>query len=60
MTLEDFAESHHLDPTWIELRRQCNHIVKQPDFWYRKELRDAARELAVKASNILADAKKTS
>ncbi len=60
MSLEDFAQSHHLEPRWIELRSQCNHIVGQPDFWYRKDLRDSARELAVQASNILAASMKAS
>lgn len=53
MSLEEFAQSHGLDPNWIELRIRCNQIVGQPDFWYRKDLRDSARELAVEASDIL-------
>lgn len=52
-SLEDFARIRHLSPTWIDLRRQCNRIVEQSDFWYRKDLQDRARELAVKASDIL-------
>lgn len=58
MTLEEFAQLHGLGLAWIELRHECNRIVAQPDFWYRKELRDSARELAVKASDLLAAAKK--
>ncbi len=53
MSVEEFARIHPLAPTRFELRHQCNRIVERPDFWYRKELRDSARKLAVKASDIL-------
>ncbi|MGH9588082.1 MAG: hypothetical protein ACRD3F_14100 [Acidobacteriaceae bacterium] len=53
MSLEEFARMNHLDSTWVELRCKCNQIVARPDFWYRGDLRDAARELAVRASDIL-------
>jgi len=43
MSLEDFAQSHHLDRRWIELRSQSNHIVGQPDFWCRKNGERAQR-----------------
>lgn len=56
MSLEEFARIHNLGPTWLELRYECNRIVARPDFWYRKELQSAARELAVKASDMLAAA----
>lgn len=53
MSLEDFARIHHLPAAWLNLRLECNQIVARPDFWYRRELRDSARELAVAASEIL-------
>lgn len=56
MPLEDFARIHQVDSSWIYLRLECNRIVARPDYWYRKELQDAAREFAVKASDILAAA----
>lgn len=59
MSLEEFARTHLLDSHWLNLRLECNRIVARPDFWYRRELQDAARQLAVAASNILAsDTKK--
>ncbi len=58
MSLEEFARIHNLDPTWLELRRECDRIVARPDFWYRRELQNAARDLAVKASDMLAAAMK--
>ena len=54
MSLEEFAQAHHLGDVWVELRHECNRLVERPDFWYRKEFRDSARELALKASDILA------
>lgn len=53
MSLEEFAQIHHLNSDWIELRQQCNRIVARPDYWYRKDLQDQAREFAVNASNVL-------
>ncbi len=53
MTLEAFAQAHSLPPIWLELRRRCENIVKQPDFWYRTDLPQQAGDLAIQASNIL-------
>lgn len=53
MSLEEFAEIHQLSSNWIELRQQCNLLVARPDYWYRKDLQDQAREFAAKASDIL-------
>jgi hypothetical protein len=53
MTLEAFAQALSLPPVWLELRRRCEDIVKQPDFWYRIDLRQQASELAINASDIL-------
>lgn len=58
MSLEEFARIHRLAEGWLKLRSECNDVVGRPDFWYRKELQNAARELAVKASDILAAAVK--
>jgi hypothetical protein len=52
-TLEEFASTHQLPPRWLEVRRDCNQFVERADFWYRVDLRDAARRLAVEASDIL-------
>lgn len=52
-TLEEFAIKHQLPPPWLELRKACNQFVERADFWYRVDLRDAARRLAVEASDIL-------
>lgn len=57
MSLEEFARIHNLDPNWVELRQKCNSIAGRADFWYRKEPQNAARELAVTASDMLAAAK---
>lgn len=56
MSLEEFARTRQLDQAWLDLRLECNQIVASPDYWYRKELQDVAREFAVKASDILAAA----
>jgi hypothetical protein len=53
MTLEEFAEIHGLEEEWLELRRECNEVVGQPDFWYREDLKNRAREIAVQASDML-------
>lgn len=53
MSLEEFAQIYHLDSRWIEARHACNRIVARADFWYRKELKSAAQEIAVRASDIL-------
>lgn len=52
-TLEEFAIKHQLPPRWLELREACNRLVERTDFWYRADLRDAARQVAVDASDIL-------
>ncbi len=57
MALEEFARIHNLDPNWVELRQECNGIAGRADFWYRRGLQNAARELAVTASDMLAAAK---
>ena len=53
MTLEMFAQAHNLPPRWLELRRRCEDMVRQPDFWYRTDLRQQASALAIQASDIL-------
>lgn len=53
MTLEAFAQAHNLPAPWLELRRQCEDMVRQPDFWYRTDLRQQASALAIQASDIL-------
>lgn len=53
MSLEEFARIRHLGSAWIELRRDCNRIVERPGSWYRKDLQDSARKLAMEASDIL-------
>ncbi|MFZ0661475.1 MAG: hypothetical protein WAM66_02185 [Acidobacteriaceae bacterium] len=53
MTLEEFARIHQLEERWLDLRRDCNEMVERPDFWYRKELQNTAREFAEKASDLL-------
>lgn len=60
MTLEQFAHCHHLPPDWLELRSQCEQVVRKSDFWYRPELQDDARRLATQASNILSTVVKQS
>lgn len=52
MSLEEFARIHNLGSAWVELRQECNRIVEQADFWYRKELQAAAQQVAVKASDM--------
>ena len=53
MTPEAFAQAHNLPPLWLELRRRCEGMVRQPDFWYRTDLRQQVSDLAIQASNIL-------
>jgi hypothetical protein len=53
MTLEAFAQAHNLPPRWLELRRQCEDMVRQPDLCYRTDLRQQASALAIQASDIL-------
>ncbi len=54
MTLEEFAATHGLPPQWVELRKQCEAIIRDPQFWSRPDLKDAARTLAQEASDMLA------
>lgn len=56
MTLETFARVHDLPARWLELRKDCEDIVARPDFWYRADLQDAAKKLALEASDMLVDA----
>lgn len=56
ITLEAFARVHKVPERWLELRRSCEEIVRHADFWYRPDLKQAASELAVEASNLLASA----
>jgi len=57
-TLEEFASQHRLPPRWLELSKACERLVVRSDFWYRADLRDQARQLAVEASDILQSALK--
>ena len=52
-TIEEFASAHQLPPRWVELRKACSQLAGRADFWYRADLRDAARTPAVEASDIL-------
>lgn len=52
-TIEEFASAHQLPPRWVELRNACRQLAGRADFWYRADLRDAARPPAVEASEIL-------
>ena|SRR5438552_4315713 len=52
-TIEEFASKHRLPPRWLELKEACNRLVARADFWYRADLCDEARQLAVEASDIL-------
>ena len=58
-TLEEFAGEHELPPRWLEVRRACNQLVEPADFWYRADLRDAARRFAVEASDLFHSGLKT-
>ncbi len=53
MSLEQFAEAHRLPQRWLSLRRDCEVLVRHPQFWSRPELQDLARKLATEASDIL-------
>jgi hypothetical protein len=53
MTQEEFARVHHLPPRWLWLRRECESLIRNPEFWYKRELQEAARTLATEASDIL-------
>ena len=53
MTLEEFAKIQDLPERWLSLRRECAALVGHPQYWYRPGMQNAARILAVEASNIL-------
>lgn len=53
MSLEDFARSQKLPDHWLSLRRQCEALVSNPQYWYRRDMQNAARMLATEASDIL-------
>lgn len=53
MTLYEYAQAHGLPQHWLVLRRKCEELVRRLDFWYRPELKDDARRLAVQASDVL-------
>ena len=53
MSLEDFARSQKLPNHWLSLRRQCEALVSNPQYWYRPDMQNAARMLATEASDIL-------
>lgn len=53
MSLEEFARLNQLPPRWLLLRRECNVLVGDPQFWYRPDLQDQASKLATEASEIL-------
>lgn len=53
MTLQEFARAHNLPPRWLRLRQQCEELVRDPSFWSRRDMQDAARTLATEASDIL-------
>lgn len=53
MSLEEFARLNQLPLRWLLLRQECNVLVGDPRFWYRRDLQDQARKLATEASEIL-------
>jgi hypothetical protein len=53
MSLEQFAEVHGLPARWLSLRRRGEALARHPQFWSRPELQEAARKLAMEASDIL-------
>jgi hypothetical protein len=53
MTLEEFARAHQLPERWLSLRRECEALVSNPQYWYRPDMQNAARILATEASDIL-------
>jgi hypothetical protein len=53
ISLEEFARLNQLPLRWILLRRECNVLTGNPQFWYRRDLQDHARKLATEASEIL-------
>ncbi len=53
MTLEEFARAHELPERWISLRCQCEALTSNPNYWYRPDMQNTARILALEASDIL-------
>ena len=56
MTLHEYAKAQGLPQHWLDLRQKCEDLVRLSDFWYRPELKDEARRLAVEASDLLTSA----
>lgn len=52
MSLEEFARTHKLPDHWLSLRRECEALVSNPQYWYRRDMQNAARLLATEASDI--------
>lgn len=53
MTLEEFARAHQLPERWLSLRRECEALVSDPQYWYHPDMQNAVRILATEASDIL-------
>ncbi len=53
VTLQEFADKHGLPRRWVALRRQCEAIITDPQYWSRPDLQDEVRRLATEASDIL-------
>lgn len=53
VTLEEFAKAHQLPEHWLSLRRECEELVRNPQYWYHRDMQNAARSLATAASDIL-------
>ncbi len=53
MTLEEFARVYQLPERWLSLRHECEALVSDPQYWYRRDMQSAARALAAEASDIL-------
>ncbi len=53
MTLEEFAKIHQLSARWLSLRRECEALVRNPQYWCCPDMQNAARILATEASDIL-------
>ncbi len=52
MTLEEFAKVHQLPERWLLLRYECEALTSNPNYWYRPDMQNTARILAVEASDI--------
>lgn len=53
MTLEQFTRAHQLPERWLSLRRKCEELVDDPQYWYRPDMQNAVRTLASDASDML-------